>query len=116
MLKQVSWSEMQGEALTPTIERRYVNHMGKTLARFQLKKGGIVGRHQHVNEQVTNVLSGVLKFIWDDGKTNTVRAGEVLFIPSNLPHEVHVVEDCDVLDIFTPERADWVAGTDKYFK
>lgn len=116
VLKQVAWSKVNPEPLAATIQRRYVSHMGMTLANFELKKGGIVGRHQHVNEQITNVLTGALKFIWDDGKENLVAAGETLFIPSNLPHEVHVLEDAKVLDIFIPERKDWAEGTDTYFK
>lgn len=116
MLKHLAWKAVKAEELAPSIQRRYVNHMGMTLARFELKKGGIVGRHEHVNEQVTNVLKGALKFIFPNGKETVVAGGEVLFIPANLPHEVHVMEDCEVLDIFIPERKDWVAGTDTYFK
>lgn len=115
-MKQLTWEKVKAEQLAPAIQRRYVSHMGMTLANFELKKGGIVGRHQHVNEQITNVLTGALKFIWDDGKENVVGAGETLFIPSNLPHEVHVLEDAKVLDIFIPERKDWEAGADTYFK
>jgi unsaturated pyranuronate lyase len=116
MLKHIAWDKVPKETLAATIERRYVSHMGMTLASFQLKKGGIVGRHKHVNEQITSVFTGALKFIWDDGKVTVVGKGETLFIPSDVPHEVHVVEDADVLDIFIPERADWAAGTDNYFR
>ncbi len=47
--------------------------------------------HQH-NEQVTHILEGALKFAID-GQEIVVRAGEVLCIPSNMPHEAWVVED-----------------------
>ncbi|MBI2682781.1 MAG: cupin domain-containing protein [Acidobacteriales bacterium] len=115
ILKEVDWSKVPSEDLSSHIRRRYVNQNGVTLARFELKKGGLVGKHQHVNAQITNVFSGALKFLID-GKEITVRGGETLFIPPNMPHEVHVPDDATVLDIFIPERADWAANEDAYLR
>ena len=115
MSTHLSWSTHPAEDLTPGMRRRYVSQDGMTLARFELKKGSVVGQHSHVNLQVTNVLEGVLRFHME-GKKILVHAGETLFIPSNVPHEVFVDEDALVLDIFTPERADWAAGDDAYLR
>jgi ribosomal protein L16 Arg81 hydroxylase len=46
----------------------------------------------------------------------TVRAGEVLVIPSNLPHRALALEDTLDVDVFNPPRQDWLAGTDDYLR
>ena len=86
-----------------------------TLARFELTAGGVVPMHSHENEQVSFVVSGRLRFAMN-GRTMDVTAGEVLQIPSGVPHEVRVVEDALVIDVFCPVREDWVKGTDSYFQ
>jgi quercetin dioxygenase-like cupin family protein len=115
MSTHVNWTAQAAEELSPKITRQYVSQPGMTLAHFKLKKGAVVPRHAHLNAQVTNVLSGVLRFEME-GKSILVRGGETLFIPPNEPHEVFVDEDAVVLDIFTPERADWAAGADAYLR
>ena len=88
------------------------------LARVLLKKGCIVPLHSHVNEQLTYILEGALKF-WigdDESQELIVSAGEVLHIPSNVPHKAEALEDTVDLDIFHPPRADWLGKTDSYLR
>jgi quercetin dioxygenase-like cupin family protein len=102
------------QALTESIQRRYFTADRVTVARFELKKGGVVPRHAHENEQVSCVLSGALTFQFDDREV-VVGAGEVMQIPGGIAHEVTVLEDTLVVDIFCPVRQDWIDGTDTYF-
>jgi unsaturated pyranuronate lyase len=44
-----------------------------------------------------------------------VKAGEVLCIPANMPHEAWALEDTLDLDVFTPPR-DWLNKTDAYLR
>jgi quercetin dioxygenase-like cupin family protein len=37
-------------------------------------------------------------------------------IPPNVPHEVEVIEDTIVFDVFSPIRQDWIDKTDTYFR
>jgi len=108
------WTEMPAEALTESIGRRYLTGDRVTVARFELKRGGLVPRHAHDNEQVSCVLSGALKFVFDGHEVH-VGAGEVMRIPGGVAHEVAVLEDTVVLDVFSPVRQDWIDGTDTYF-
>ncbi len=85
------------------------------LARIILRKGSSVPLHSHENEQITYVLDGALKFVIQ-GKELIVRSGEILVIPSNLPHSAEALEDTVDLDIFCPPRADWINGTDAYLR
>jgi quercetin dioxygenase-like cupin family protein len=114
-IQSVAWSSIQPEAMSPLVSRRYVSGEHLTLARFELKKGSAIPQHQHVNEQICTVLSGALIFRMD-GREITVRAGEFLVIPPNLPHAAEAPEDAVVMDVFSPPRADWAAKDDAYLR
>ena len=109
------WQDMPAEDITATIARRYLTGDRVTVARFELKSGGVVPRHAHDNEQVSCVLSGSLEFNFD-GRKVAVGAGEVMQIPGGVAHEVTVLEDTVVLDVFSPIRQDWLDRTDTYFR
>jgi quercetin dioxygenase-like cupin family protein len=114
-VKYVAWSEVEREQLNPLIEREMVVGNKIMLARVLLKKGAHVPEHSHHNEQVTYILEGALKFAID-GKEIVVRAGEVLCIPSNMPHEAWALQDTVDLDVFDPPREDWINKTDHYLR
>jgi quercetin dioxygenase-like cupin family protein len=88
------------------------------LAHVYLAKGAIVPLHQHENEQLTYILEGTLRFrLGEDGaQTVDVAAGEVLHIPSNVPHEAEALEDTLDVDVFSPPRQDWLDGSDAYLR
>jgi len=112
------WESMPREQLNPLLERRLVTGDRMMLAHVYLKKGAIVPRHQHENEQITYILEGALRFrLGETGEQiQDVRAGEVLCIPSNLPHSAEALEDTLDVDIFDPPRRDWLDGTDNYLR
>ena len=115
MLQKQSWNSIEAEVLSPVITRRMLNSKAATVARIFLKKGAIVPRHSHENEQFTLIFGGALKFTLDDGEL-VVRSGEVLFIPSGVFHAAEALEDTDDLDIFTPPRQDWINKEDAYLR
>ncbi len=111
------WDEMPRETVSPMLDRRLITGDRMMLAHVYLKKGCIVPRHSHENEQFTYILEGALRFsIGDDGDEVIVRAGEVLHIPSNVPHQAEALEDTLDVDVFSPPRQDWLAGTDAYLR
>jgi quercetin dioxygenase-like cupin family protein len=112
------WEDMPKERVTDDLDRRLVTGERMMLAHVYLKKGCIVPRHQHENEQITYVLEGALRFwLGEDGaEERVVRAGEVLVIPSNLPHKAEALEDTLDVDVFSPPRQDWLDGTDDYLR
>lgn len=113
--KYVPWDSVELEDLNPLLKRQFVVGENVMIARILLKKGCVVPLHSHHNEQVTYILEGALKFRLKDQEI-TVRAGEVLCIPPNLPHEAVALEDTVDLDIFNPPREDWIAKTDAYLR
>jgi quercetin dioxygenase-like cupin family protein len=113
--KYIPWNTVEHEKLNDLIDREMVVGERLMLARVFLKKGAHVPQHHHHNEQVTYIMEGALKFAID-GKEIVVRAGEVLCIPSNMPHEAWALEDTLDLDVFNPPREDWLNKSDNYLR
>lgn len=114
--KHYVWSERPLEHLRGGITRRYVTSNKAMIGEVTFRKGDSVPAHSHENEQFTHVVKGCLVFLLgEDGKEAvTVRAGEVILIPSNLLHAVEALEDTLEYDVFTPPRQDWI-DTDSGF-
>ncbi len=116
--KLYRWDEIPRERLNPKLERKIVSGERVMLTRIYLAKGCVVPLHQHENEQLTYVVEGALEFRLgaEDGPTVTVRSGEVLHLPSNLPHMAVALEDTLDIDVFSPPRQDWLDKTDDYLR
>jgi len=109
------WNDIAPEQINASIVRQFITAERVTIARFELSRGGVVPRHAHENEQVSYIVSGALKFVFDDREV-VVRGGELIQIPPNVPHAAEVVEDCVAIDVFSPVRQDWIDKTDTYFR
>jgi quercetin dioxygenase-like cupin family protein len=112
------WDELPREKVSAMLDRRLITGDRMMLAHVYLKKGCIVPKHSHENEQITYILEGALKF-WigeDQQQELIVKAGEVLHIPSNVPHMAEALDDTLDVDIFSPPRQDWLEKTDSYLR
>lgn len=114
-MKQYSWDEIPLEVLSSTISRKIVTGDRTMVAQLFIKKGGIVPMHQHENEQISYMLEGSLEFEVG-GETVVLKQGDVLVIPSNVPHKAIALEDTLDIDVFTPPRQDWLTGQDAYLR
>jgi quercetin dioxygenase-like cupin family protein len=85
------------------------------VAQVFIAKDAVIPTHQHESEQITYILEGALKFFLE-GQEVVVHAGEVLHIPSNVPHRAVALEDTLDLDIFSPIRIDWLTEQDHYLR
>jgi quercetin dioxygenase-like cupin family protein len=112
------WDSMKKERVSDMLERRLITGERMMLAQVYLKKGCIVPKHSHENEQLTYILEGALTFsLGEDGSEEvTVNAGEVLLIPSNVPHKAEALEETLDVDIFSPPRQDWLDKKDDYLR
>ena len=111
------WDQMPIEPVNEKLSRRLITGDQLMLTHVYLKKGCVVPKHSHMNEQFTYVVEGALKFfVGDDRKEVVVHAGEVLHLPGNVPHEAHALEDTLDVDVFYPPREDWLKKTDAYLR
>ena len=112
------WEDMPRERVTDLLDRRLITGDRMMLAHVYLKKGCIVPKHSHENEQLTYILEGCLRF-WigeDQSQVLDLHAGEVLHLPSQVPHKAEALEDTLDVDVFSPPREDWLNKTDAYLR
>ena len=110
-----TWDSVPLETMSDMISRKIITGDKAMVAQVFLKKGAVVPEHFHESEQITYILVGALKF-QIEGKEIVVRKGEVLSIPSNVPHRAVAMEDTLDLDIFSPIRVDWLTRNDEYLR
>ena len=110
-----SWDEVRTEIMNPKIQRKVISGERAMVAQVFIAKDAVVPVHQHESEQLTYIMEGALKFELE-GREVVVRKGEVLHIPSNVPHRAVALEDTLDLDIFSPIRLDWLNGQDEYLR
>ena len=112
------WDDMPKEKVSETLDRRLITGDRLMISHVYLKKGSVVPRHSHENEQITYILEGGLRF-WigpDESQVIDVLAGEVLHIPSMVQHKAEALEDTLDVDVFSPPREDWLNKTDDYLR
>jgi quercetin dioxygenase-like cupin family protein len=112
------WDDLPKESLNAHIGRRLITGERMMLAHVYLEEGAIVPTHSHDNEQLTYILEGTLRFTLGENEDQVVdvAAGEVLHIPSHLPHKAVALERTLDVDIFCPPRVDWLDGSDTYLR
>ncbi|MDG5855104.1 cupin domain-containing protein [Clostridium beijerinckii] len=102
--------DVEFEVLDENTKRKVLVHDEKMMAvEVHFKKAtNDVETHSHVHDQLSYVLKGSFKFIVGD-KSEIVREGDTIFMPSNIPHGCIVLEDNSIVyDVFTPERKDFL--------
>lgn len=116
--RRVRWDDMPREQLIAGVQRKFLWGDKAMLAQIWLKKGTTVPKHVHEAEQLSYIVEGALRLrLGDDlSEVHDVRAGEVLVIPSNVPHEAVALEDTYDMDVFSPPREDWIKGQDAYLR
>ena len=114
-MEHYTWDEMEKEVMSEAISRRIISGDKAMVAQVFLVKGAVVPEHFHESEQITYILEGALKFDIE-GKEVVVGKGQVLRIPSNVPHRAVALEDTLDLDIFSPIRRDWLKKDDAYLR
>ena len=118
MVSKIHWDDVPTEEVTPKMKRQMVYGDKVMVAKMQFKDGFVVPLHSHINEQVTQVLKGTIRF-WFGAKKEQMmdlNAGEVVVIPENVPHEALMIGDVEEIDTWAPIREDWLDGTDDYLR
>jgi quercetin dioxygenase-like cupin family protein len=114
-VKHHKLQEIPEEQVTERFARRFFTGKNITLAFLSFKPDFLVPEHHHESEQFSYIITGSMRFIIG-GQEVIVRAGEVVEIPSNVPHSAIALEETTGIDVFSPIRQDWVDGSDDYLR
>ncbi len=77
------------------------------LVKVAFETGGIGTLHQHHHSQITHVESGIFEIEIDGGK-QTLKSGDVFYIPPNVLHGAVCLEAGVLIDVFSPMREDFI--------
>ena len=118
MVTKLNWDSVPVEIVNSFMSRQIVSGEKLMIARIRFKDGFIVPLHSHVHEQVTQVISGTMRFWFGENKEQMMdlNAGDVVVIPSNLPHEALIIGEVEEVDTWAPPRQDWLDKTDGYLR
>jgi quercetin dioxygenase-like cupin family protein len=118
MVSKLNWDAVPAETVNPSMSRQIVSGDKLMIARIRFKSGFIVPLHSHVHEQITQCISGKMRFWFGENKEQTMllEPGDVVVIPSNLPHEALMIGEVEEVDTWAPPRQDWLDKTDAYLR
>jgi quercetin dioxygenase-like cupin family protein/sugar lactone lactonase YvrE len=114
-VQHFSFSDLPAKQVNSLLTRGMISGESATIGYFTYKKGAVVPKHQHPNEQYSLITKGSVS-VSIEGKEIIVKAGEGIIIPPNVPHSFTALEEGTLdIDFFSPSRMDWLAGTDNYY-
>lgn len=80
------------------VSRKDIQDAGNRMSQVYLKQGAIAARHLHEHPQWIYVLQGAISLRLPDS-TLTVREGEIVRIPAQVPHQAEALDDSFVLSV-----------------
>lgn len=90
-------------------EGRTIHTGNITLMYWTVAAGSEMPVHTHIHEQTAHVLHGRFELVVN-GEPRILEPGVVAVIPPNVPHGGRAISDCQLLDVFYPEREDYKFG------
>ena len=114
-MDRYNWSTVPVEQMNPKTTRQVIHTETMSISQIGVLRGYVVPVHHHVNEQVTMVNTGRVRF-FIDGKPAEMGPGDVIRVPGNAPHYLEALEDSTLTELFSPRREDWILGDDAYLR
>lgn len=104
----INLNTVPSKELLPGFTVRFIHTEKMTLAYWDIKAGSVLPEHSHHHEQVAaQVISGEFELTLD-GESKIMKAGDIAVIPSNVIHSGKAITDCQLLDVFSPVREDYL--------
>ena len=98
--------EIKQKEIFPGLKGKFVHGDKITWVFWDVKKGSVVESHHHIHEQIMHVVEGEFEFTLD-GISKVYSNGDVVVIPSNIPHYGKALSDCKLMDVFSPIREEY---------
>jgi quercetin dioxygenase-like cupin family protein len=100
--------EVNLEDLGKGVSRKILASDGRLMAvEVYFVKGAIGEPHSHTHEQIGYVVKGRFEATFGGEKT-IISVGDTYYVPPDVVHGVVALEDGILLDIFTPQREDFL--------
>lgn len=107
-MKHFTLDQIDEKELYPGFLARIIHTEQQSISYVRCLRGAVLPPHKHFEEQVLNLIEGEMD-VTVDGKTVHCKAGDVVFIPSNALHTVTAITECLAIDLFAPQRIDYIS-------
>jgi quercetin dioxygenase-like cupin family protein len=92
----------------PGVRRKVLAADGSLMAvEVGFQKGSVGAPHSHPHQQIAYIVKGSFELEME-GKRTTIKAGDSYYAQPNIVHGVVALEDGVILDVFTPQREDFL--------
>ena len=105
----INTKELQSKEVIKGYVGRTIHTGTMTFMYWTVKEGAVMPQHNHMHEQIAHVLKGKFELIVD-GEKKLLEPGIVAVIPPFIQHGGRALTDCELLDVFLPEREDYKFG------
>jgi quercetin dioxygenase-like cupin family protein len=99
-------SQIKSKEVITGYEAKSIHTGTMTFLYWTVKAGAAMPIHSHLHEQVSHVLSGQFELTVGNEK-KILSPGKVAVIPPHIPHGGVAITECELLDVFLPERDDY---------
>jgi quercetin dioxygenase-like cupin family protein len=94
----------------PGLRRQVMSYSpGIMLVRHKMEPGWVGAAHSHPQEQLVYVVSGAIE-LTIAGVIHALSAGDSILVAGGIEHQACAGRASEVLDVFTPFRADYAAS------
>ncbi|MCI8520768.1 MAG: cupin domain-containing protein [Clostridia bacterium] len=101
-------NDVEYNILDEKSKRKILAHEGNLMmVEVSFEKGGVGSVHKHMHEQISYLAKGMVEFELD-GDKYVMEAGDSVYIPSNSEHGLYAMEPSVIVDIFNPQREDFL--------
>ena len=104
--KSISLESIESREILTGFNGKFIHSDNLTLAYWDIDEGASLPEHAHEHEQVVNMLEGEFE-ITVGGNPLSLKPGDVVVIPGNVPHSGKAISKCRILDVFSPARDDY---------
>lgn len=107
-MKYMMHSEATSRNMAQGVNRKVLVHNEDLMmVEVSFEKGAVAALHAHPHQQMSYILSGAFEFE-NDGEKRGLEKGDSVLILGGAKHGVLCTEEGMVLDVFTPERKDFL--------
>ena len=104
----VKYETVVGQDIGGGITRRILAHNGNMMiVEAVFKNGAVWTAHRHPHERVSYILSGSFQYTMEE-EVYELKRGDTYYVPPGVLHGATALEDAVILDIFTPQREDFL--------
>ena len=98
-----------GVTIAPGLVRQVLAFGGNLMmTRFSFAAGAVAEWHNHPHEQVSCIVSGEIDFFMEGQPPQRLSTGCSFYVPSNQKHRVAAIVPTVILDIFSPQREEFL--------